>query len=210
MNPTNIMGASKRLAELFCATLARSKHSTCFSTVRFGNVLGSSGSVVPLFKQQIQKGGPVTVTHSDITRYFMTIREASQLVIQASALARGGEIFILDMGEPVKILDLAKHMIKLTGQQFYMSGATKKGKGDIRIEIVGLRPGEKMYEELSHDTQLLPTVHPRIMKAAHSINLKISPEEVLQKLREYIDQNEEEELKTLLKSTTNYKSQQPF
>lgn len=162
VRPTNVMGASKRLAELGLQALASEKSSTCFSMVRFGNVLGSSGSVVPLFRQQISRGGPVTVTHPEITRYFMTIPEAAQLVIQAGAMAKGGEVFVLDMGEPVKIIDLARRMIRLSG---YRPRTEAEPDGDIEIVFAGLRPGEKLYEELLIGDNPAPTDHERIMMA---------------------------------------------
>lgn len=156
VNPTNIMGASKRIAEIF-AQSAQSKFKTQFITTRFGNVLGSNGSVIPLFRKQIADGGPVTVTHKDITRFFMTIPEACQLVLEAADMGQGGEIFIFDMGQPVKILEMAKKMIALSGLEL--------GK-DIHIQITGLRPGEKLYEELlANEENTLPTHHPKIMKA---------------------------------------------
>jgi FlaA1/EpsC-like NDP-sugar epimerase len=166
VRPTNIMGASKRLAEMTLqafAAIDKSGHSkTRFSMVRFGNVLGSSGSVVPKFRQQIRNGGPITLTHKDITRYFMTIPEAAQLVIQAGAMASGGDVFVLDMGDPVKIINLARRLIEL-------SGLTLKDEqtpdGDVAIKITGLRPGEKLYEELLIGDNPEPTHHPRIMKA---------------------------------------------
>ena len=162
VRPTNVMGASKRLAELVLQALAADSVGTCLSMVRFGNVLGSSGSVVPLFRQQIAAGGPVTITHADVTRFFMTIPEAAQLVIQAGAMASGGEVFILDMGQPVKINDLARKMIEL-------SGATVRDEddpdGDIELRVTGLRPGEKLYEELLIGNNPRPTTHPLIMKA---------------------------------------------
>jgi len=169
VRPTNVMGASKRLAEIALQALAATQvgvggaGGTKFSMVRFGNVLGSSGSVVPKFRQQIREGGPITLTHPEVTRYFMTIPEAAQLVIQAGAMAKGGEVFVLDMGQPVKIMDLAKRMIEL-------SGLTVKDvhhrDGDIEIEIIGLRPGEKLYEELLIGDNPQTTGHAAIMKAS--------------------------------------------
>jgi FlaA1/EpsC-like NDP-sugar epimerase len=168
VRPTNIMGASKRLSELVLQALAASAkvvhgcQGTCFSMVRFGNVLGSSGSVVPLFREQIRRGGPITLTHPDINRFFMTIPEAAQLVIQAGAMAAGGDVFVLDMGQPVRIYDLARRMVELSGQT--LRDETHP-HGDIAIEITGLRPGEKLYEELLIGDNPQPTTHPRIMKA---------------------------------------------
>ncbi len=163
VRPTNVMGASKRLAELVLQALAQRQTGTLFSMVRFGNVLGSSGSVVPLFRRQIKSGGPITVTHPDIIRYFMTIPEASQLVLQAGAMGKGGDVFVLDMGEPVKITALAKKMISLSG----LSEKTDElPNGDIGIEFTGLRPGEKLYEELLIGDNVEGTEHPRIMTAS--------------------------------------------
>ncbi|PHQ26776.1 nucleoside-diphosphate sugar epimerase [Marinobacter guineae] len=162
VRPTNVMGASKRLAELVLQGLAQRQSDTIFSMVRFGNVLGSSGSVVPLFRDQIRDGGPVTVTHPDIIRYFMTIPEASQLVLQAGSMGRGGEVFVLDMGEPVKIADLARKMIHLMG---LMEKTDEQPDGDIEIVFSGLRPGEKLFEELLIGDDPQGTAHPRIMMA---------------------------------------------
>jgi FlaA1/EpsC-like NDP-sugar epimerase len=186
VRPTNIMGASKRLAEMVLQALAdgspryardddtnvtaspipvtasAAKQSTTFSMVRFGNVLGSSGSVVPLFREQIKNGGPITLTHADITRYFMTIPEAAQLVIQAGAMGQGGDVFVLDMGEPVKIIDLARRMVELSGLTVREEADPS---GDIELAVTGLRPGEKLYEELLIGDNPKPTQHPRIMKA---------------------------------------------
>jgi FlaA1/EpsC-like NDP-sugar epimerase len=163
VRPTNVMGATKRFAELVLQALAnQSDSTTCFSMVRFGNVLGSSGSVVPLFREQIRAGGPVTLTHAEVMRYFMTIPEAAQLVIQAGAMAEGGEVFVLDMGQPVKIYDLAKRMIELSG---FNIKNPETGVGDIEIQVTGLRPGEKLYEELLIGENPTSTPHPRIMMA---------------------------------------------
>lgn len=162
VRPTNVMGASKRVAEMMLQGLAQQSSATRFSMVRFGNVLGSSGSVVPLFRRQIASGGPITLTHPDITRYFMTIPEAAQLVIQAGAMAVGGDVFVLDMGEPVKVIDLARRMVELSGRTVREAALPD---GDIELKIVGLRPGEKLYEELLIGDNAQPTRHPRVMKA---------------------------------------------
>ena len=164
VRPTNVMGASKRLAEMALQALASEpkNQGTCLAMVRFGNVLGSSGSVVPLFRKQIEAGGPVTLTHADVTRYFMTIPEAAQLVVQASAMATGGEIYLLDMGEPIKILDLAKTMARLHGRDAFLEGAEAAGQGALPIKVMGLRPGEKLYEELLVTGSETATDHPRV------------------------------------------------
>ncbi|MEN8139369.1 MAG: nucleoside-diphosphate sugar epimerase/dehydratase [Bacteroidota bacterium] len=157
VNPTNVMGASKRIAEIYIQSLNKIQHNTKFITTRFGNVLGSNGSVIPMFEKQIKAGGPITVTHKDITRYFMTIPEACQLVLEAGAMGKGGEIFIFDMGKSVKIYDVAKKMIQLSGCNY---------PDDINIVFTGLRPGEKLYEELlAHKEGTVPTYHPKIMVA---------------------------------------------
>ena len=174
VRPTNVMGASKRLAEMVLQALSATpapsfgpgapavSNLTRFAMVRFGNVLGSSGSVVPLFRRQIEAGGPITLTHADVTRYFMTIPEAAQLVLQAGAMAEGGEVYVLDMGEPVRIIDLARRMVKLSG---FTVRDEDRPDGDIAIEVTGLRPGEKLYEELLIGDNPVATLHPRILKA---------------------------------------------
>lgn len=161
VRPTNFMGASKRLAEISLQALQDEYKQTCFTMVRFGNVLGSSGSVIPLFRKQIAMGGPVTVTHPEITRFFMTIPEAASLVIQAGSMGKGGDVFLLDMGEPIKIDELARKMIHLSGREVF----DENGNGDIQIAYTGLRPGEKLYEELLITENVQGTNHPKIMRA---------------------------------------------
>ena len=179
VRPTNIMGATKRLAELVLQALADEHNSITFTMVRFGNVLGSSGSVVPLFKKQIRNGGPVTVTHPDITRYFMLIPEAAQLVIQAGSMGKNGQVFVLDMGEPIKIVDLALRMVHLMGMKEFYDG--NSDDGDIEIKFTGLRPGEKLYEELLIGENVEGTSHQKIMTASED---KLSWEEMERLLKE--------------------------
>jgi FlaA1/EpsC-like NDP-sugar epimerase len=197
VRPTNVMGATKRLAEMILQAMAADSTTTKFAMVRFGNVLGSSGSVVPKFRQQIKDGGPVTLTHPEITRYFMTIPEAAQLVIQAGAMAEGGEVFVLDMGEPVKIIDLAQHMIELTGLTLK---STSNPDGDIEIEITGLRPGEKLYEELLIGDDPRQTSHSRIMKANESFLPWGQLRERLTELEQALRVNDVNHMLTLLQS----------
>lgn len=187
VRPTNIMGATKRIAELICQAQAQENSGTVFSMVRFGNVLGSSGSVIPKFRDQIESGGPVTVTHKDITRYFMTIPEASQLVIQAGAMGKGGDVFVLDMGDPVKIMDVAIEMVKLHGLVPYVVDHPDQilpEKGDIPICVTGLRKGEKLYEELLIGNNPSSTLHPRIMTASEVSLPMASLMAVLERLRQ--------------------------
>ena len=195
VRPTNVMGASKRMAELYCQALASTNPKTQISIVRFGNVLGSSGSVVPLFKKQIATGGPVTVTHPDVTRYFMTIPEAAQLVIQAGAMGTGGDVFLLDMGEPVKIVDLAKQMIRLSG----FKPMDEKGHGDIEIQFTGLRPGEKLYEELLIDHENVEkTEHQRILKSYEIFYSYNEIFNIFNDLKVYVNHNQISELLSIL------------
>jgi FlaA1/EpsC-like NDP-sugar epimerase len=204
VRPTNIMGATKRLAEMLLQAKSASKalkfgelpSKTRFSIVRFGNVLGSSGSVVPLFRKQIAEGGPITLTDERMTRYFMTIPEAAQLVIQAAAMATGGDVFVLDMGNPVKILDLAKRMVELSGLTLLNSN---NPMGDIEIQVTGLRPGEKLYEELLIGDNPLPTSHPRIMKAHEEFLPWDELESKLNILNVALESNNVPVIRTLLK-----------
>lgn len=204
VRPTNVMGASKRMAELILQALAEKQTQTTFTMVRFGNVLGSSGSVVPLFREQIRKGGPVTVTHPEITRFFMLIPEAAQLVIQAGAMGNNGQVFVLDMGEPVKIVDLAKRMIQLMGVTEKNGESTE---GDIEITFSGLRPGEKLYEELLIGENVEGTSHPKIMTAQEE---KLSWEEmeiILSELNVCCHEYDFECIKRiLLEAPTGYKT----
>ncbi|MFM9999688.1 MAG: UDP-N-acetylglucosamine 4,6-dehydratase family protein, partial [Burkholderiaceae bacterium] len=197
VRPANVMGASKRMAELVLQAMAQGAGPTRFCMVRFGNVLGSSGSVVPLFRSQLALGGPLTVTHPDVTRYFMTIPEAAQLVLHAGAMAHGGEVFVLDMGEPVKVMQLARRMIELSGLRV-RDPATPDG--DIAIAVTGLRPGEKLYEELLIGDNPLPTAHPRILKAQEEF--LPWPELVLQldMLRSAADNGDVAAMKSVLRS----------
>ncbi|MEO0438485.1 MAG: nucleoside-diphosphate sugar epimerase/dehydratase [Pseudomonadota bacterium] len=171
VRPTNIMGATKRFAELILQGLAGEESDTRFCMVRFGNVLGSSGSVVPLFREQIEARGPVTVTHPEVSRYFMSIQEAAHLVLQASAMGTGGDVFVLDMGEPVQIVDLAKRMIRLSGHEV---GSGRDGLNAVDIDFIGLRPGEKLHEELLLGTSVSGTGHPMIMRAEEESMKSIS------------------------------------
>jgi len=199
VRPTNTMGATKRFAELILQALsldAGHKHQTRFTMVRFGNVLGSSGSVVPLFREQIARGGPVTVTDARIIRYFMTIPEASQLVIQAGALGQGGDVFVLDMGEPIRILDLAKRMIHLSGLEIKDE---EHPSGEIEISFTGLRPGEKLYEELLIGDNVSETSHPRIMRAEEQIIPWFELENMLEALEKAAKDDDFERVRDVLK-----------
>jgi FlaA1/EpsC-like NDP-sugar epimerase len=195
VRPTNIMGASKRLAELVLQDLASRPSKTIFSMVRFGNVLDSSGSVVPRFREQINKGGPITVTHKDIVRYFMTISEAAQLVIQSASIAEGGDVFVLDMGEPVKIIDLAREMALLSG---YSIKDDHNPNGDVEIIFTGLRAGEKLYEELLCGENCEGTVHPRIMRAREKKMAAAELEKLLVQAKAFCDSYRYQELFSLI------------
>jgi FlaA1/EpsC-like NDP-sugar epimerase len=195
VRPTNVMGTTKRLAELICQALADHQTTTRFCMVRFGNVLGSSGSVVPLFRKQISMGGPITVTHPEVTRYFMTIPEAAQLVIQAGAMGKGGDVFVLDMGEPVRIVDLARHMVKLSGLELI---SEDNPGGDIALTYSGLRPGEKLYEELLIGKEVTSTAHPRIMSARETYWEWSRIDTYLQELNTAITNTHHERIRELL------------
>ncbi len=196
VRPTNIMGATKRLAELVVQDLQTRSEKTKFSMVRFGNVLGSSGSVLPLFEQQIRRGGPVTVTHPEVTRFFMTIPEAARLVLLAGAYATGGDVFVLDMGEPKKIIDIARRMIELSGRS-----VLENGEGDIAIEITGLRPGEKLYEELLiDDDSLRGTPHSKILRAEEASLSQIEVAAILRGLNTALETGDVPALRSLIEN----------
>ncbi|MEZ5827320.1 MAG: polysaccharide biosynthesis protein [Hyphomicrobiales bacterium] len=198
VRPTNIMGASKRLAEQILQAMAQESPSTIFTMVRFGNVLDSSGSVVRLFRSQIKDGGPVTVTHPEVIRYFMSIPEAAQLVIQAGAMATGGEVFVLEMGTPVKIDDLARTMVRLSGLEIRDEAHPD---GDIAIEYVGLRRGEKLYEELLIGENTTGTNHPRIFKNSEPILSYDDLMSALERLEDAIQRVDETDLQDMLRAT---------
>jgi FlaA1/EpsC-like NDP-sugar epimerase len=197
VRPTNLMGASKRIAELIFQAAALRSTDTVFSMVRFGNVLGSSGSVVPLFRRQIRTSDHVTITHPDIVRYFMLISEAAQLVIQAGAMARGGDVFVLDMGEPVRIVDLARTMIRLSG---LTERTPANPDGDIEIRAIGLRPGEKLYEELLIGGDVVPSGHPRIMCARERHVDPALLDKMLASLRAACESGDEEQMLRLVRN----------
>ena len=195
------MGATKRLAEVSLQALNSNnleKPKTKFSIVRFGNVLDSSGSVIPKFREQIKKGGPITLTHRNITRYFMTITEASQLVIQAGAMAKGGDVFVLDMGKPIKIYDLALKMIELSGLSLKDD---QNSRGDIEIKITGLRPGEKLYEELLLSNNPIKTKHPKIFRSKEPFIEILELEKLINNLKELANNNDLEKIYNELKRT---------
>lgn len=206
VRPTNIMGATKRLAELVVQDLQTRSDKTKFSMVRFGNVLGSSGSVLPLFEQQIRRGGPVTVTHPEVTRFFMTIPEAARLVLLAGAYATGGDVFVLDMGEPKHIIDIARRMIELSGRR-----VLENEEGDIEIKITGLRPGEKLYEELLIDDESLRgTPHSKILRAEEASLSQIEVAAILRELNKALDSGDVGALRGMIQDRVDGYHQQSF
>lgn len=208
VRPTNLMGASKRMAELVLQAMANQteRRGTCFSMVRFGNVLGSSGSVVPMFRAQLALGGPLTITHPEVTRYFMTIPEAAQLVLQAAAMADGGEVFVLEMGEPVKIIDLARRLVGLSGLQVRDA---QQPDGDIELAFIGLRPGEKLFEELLIGDNPTDTDHPRIMKAHEDFVAWPELQSHLQRLQQAASDEDVESIRLVLRTCVHGFHDQP-
>jgi FlaA1/EpsC-like NDP-sugar epimerase len=195
VRPSSMMGASKRFAELLIQDLATRSVNTRFSMVRFGNVLGSSGSVIPLFEEQIAKGGPITLTHKDMTRFFMTIPEAVQLVLLAGSFARGGDVFVLDMGKPVPIAQVARQLIEGAGLSVRDAD---NPEGDIEIRITGLRPGEKLHEELLIGTDMLTTPHSKILRAQEERLSEIEMAKALKSLRRAIDARDKDQLMAIV------------
>jgi len=194
VRPTNVMGATKRMAELVVQDLQTRSSQTRFAMVRFGNVLGSSGSVLPLFERQIRAGGPVTVTHHEVTRFFMTIPEASRLVLLAGAYAEGGDVFVLDMGEPMKIIDIARRMIAMSGRR-----VKENGQGDIEIKVTGLRSGEKLYEELLiDDKSLRATPHGKILRAEEAMLSQIEVASMVRELKEALEHGDRKAIRSLI------------
>lgn len=214
VRPTNIMGATKRMAELVVQDMASRATTTRFSMVRFGNVLGSSGSVLPLFQDQIKAGGPVTVTHRDVTRYFMTIPEAARLVLLAGAYSKGGDVFVLDMGKPMRILDIAKRMIEMSGSTVREdsdgprtgSGTGSGARSGIEIKVTGLRPGEKLYEELLIDEDaMIATPHTKILRAQEESLSQIEVAGMMRELKSAIENNDTKHVrKTVQNSVAGY------
>ncbi|MEC7964184.1 MAG: polysaccharide biosynthesis protein, partial [Pseudomonadota bacterium] len=196
VRPTNIMGASKRLAEMAVQDLATRSDGTMFSMVRFGNVMGSSGSVIPLFEEQIARGGPVTLTHNDVARYFMTISEAARLVLLAGTFSRGGDVFVLDMGDLVPIRRLARQMIEGAGFEVRDEG---NPDGDVEIKVTGLRPGEKLIEELLISPDMLTTPHPKILRAQEGLLSEIEIATALKDLRLAIEENDASAARDVIK-----------
>ena len=207
VRPTNIMGATKRISEIYAQLHNIKNKITKFSIIRFGNVIGSNGSVIPLFNYQIKKGGPITLTHKEITRYFMLIPEAVGLVLQSTYLSIGGEVFVLKMGKPIKIIDIAKKMIKLHG---YSLKDNENPKGDVEIKITGLRPGEKMHEELLIGDNPTNTAHPDIIMALENIPDENNFKNFLIKLKNACENNDKKEVVNLIKNNVegmeNYKN----
>jgi len=195
VRPTSTMGATKRVAELILQALAKQSHETCLTMVRFGNVLDSSGSVIPLFKNQIKKGGPITVTDKNMLRYFMTIPEAVELVIQAGALSKGGDVFVLDMGEPVRIYDLAVKMVQLSGLQIMDKN---NPDGDIEITFMGLRPGEKLYEELLVSNSSEKTENKLIMREQDRVIEWDFLEPMVSELHNFSLKNDQKKIRSML------------
>ena len=209
VRPTNFMGASKRLSELICQSFSKITKTTNFSIVRFGNVIGSSGSVIPLFSKQIENGGPITITHPKINRYFMTVDEAAELVIQASSIGKSGDIFVLDMGKPIKIINIAKTLVRLYGYEPYIGNKANKPINGIELKFTKLRLGEKLYEELLIENNPQKTLHKKIFKANEFYLNHQKLNVILNKLSKACENHDIDALQNILMSTPiefNYKN----